>query len=291
MKKYLFLILCFINNAIASPLACTGNVATDTANIQAAAAAITSTNNVLELDACNWVVNSNTDLITINNVNGFVLKGQGQYATTITQLGTGNLLTLNGTSEITGAKVSDLYFEGNGTAYHGIVSTNLKDSVIERVTIRNARYDGIQFFGAANLHNVVRDSRIVVLATDDASACNISQYVGTTLTVQNTYMMNFLAGGGTMISTLAGSPGSPTGSDGLTTIGNIFEGNANAQAIRLTGNSTHHGDVLYTPFNAYILKGAGNALVVTPGRGVTRALVRDNTGWGNFTSTTKWNGL
>ena len=107
----------------------------DRLNIAAAVAALPPTNGILQFPAGTCIADSSLPLISLTDRNSVTIKCVGARATTLKQNGTGDAISLRGTVEIHNITIQDCALNGNGSAGYGIVATNLKDSVINRVLI------------------------------------------------------------------------------------------------------------------------------------------------------------
>lgn len=134
-----------------------------------------------------------TSALTITNVNWVTVRGAGRDVSTIKQTGAGNTFTLTGTTELVGTVFEDLTLDGNSAAAKAITGSNLKDCVFQRLRIVNHLSHCIEITGADALHNMIRDSRLVVPSGAGAGTRVVAQLAGTSLRTENNYFISSLA--------------------------------------------------------------------------------------------------
>ena len=180
-------------------------------------AALSPRGGVLSFPCGTYVTRSPSALVTVTDRNSVTIQGAGAPCTTLQQAGPGNGIELIGKTEITNIVVRDLTLDGGNRAAKGIDTQNLKDGLVERVTIAGFLDHAIDVRGTYNLHNVVRHSRITAGVGARATGRALNIRAGN----QNASEFNYYDIGGpgrydTAIDTRGSSP--------FISIGDIFEG-------------------------------------------------------------------
>ena len=234
-------------------------LADDRNAIARAVLALPSRGGVLFFPCGTYVTRSASALVSLTDRNSATIEGGGSPCTTLQQTGVGNGIELIGKTEITNIVVRDLTLDGSNRAAKGIDAQNLKDSVIERITIAGFLDHAIDLRGSYNLHNVVRQARITAGVGARPSGRALNVRAGN----HNASEFNYFNIGGpdrydTAIDTRGSSP--------FISIGDIFDGTT--YAIQSNGPLV----VLMPYFDFHTLKfgvypQANNVTVVVGERG------------------------
>ena len=233
-------------------------LADDRDAILRAVTALPSRGGVLFFPCGTYLTRSASALVTLTDRNSATIEGAGSPCTTLQQAGPGNGIELIGKTEITNIVVRDLTLDGSNRAAKGIDTQNLKDSVIERLTIAGFLDHAIDLRGLHNLHNVVRQTRI----TAGAGALSSSRALNIRAGNQNSSEFNYYNIGGGRYDTAIDTRGSSP----FISIGDIFDGTT--YAIQSNGPMV----VLMPYFDFHTLKfgvypQANNVTVVVGERG------------------------
>ncbi len=185
--------------------------------IARAVAALPARGGVLFFPCGIYITRSVSPFIAVADKNSVTIEGTGAPCTTLQQFGTGNGIELIGKTEITNIVVRDLTLDGGNRAAKGIDTQNLKDSVIERISIAGFLDHAIDIRGEYNLHNVVRHARITAGIGARASGRALNIRAGN----HNASEYNYYNIGGpnrydTAIDTRGSSP--------FISIGDVFDG-------------------------------------------------------------------
>jgi len=191
--------------------------ADDREAIARAVATLPPRGGVLFFPCGTYVTLSASALVTVTDRNGTTIEGGGASCTTLRQAGAGNGIELIGKTEITNIIVRDLTVDGSNRAAKGIDTQNLKDGLIERVTIAGFLDHAIDVRGQYNLHNIIRHSRITAGVGARATGRALNIRAGN----QNASEFNYYNIGGpgrydTVIDARGSSP--------FISIGDIFDG-------------------------------------------------------------------
>jgi pectate lyase-like protein len=254
-----------IVNASDYGVRCDG-VSDDRMAIAAAVAALPPTNGILRFPPGTCATNSSLPLISITDRNSIMIQCAGARSTTLQQNGTGDAVRLTGSVEINNVSIQDCALNGNGTAAHGIMATNLKDAVIDRVLISAFTNHAVYITGTNQLHNMIRDSRIVVPAAAPGSVRALKVDQGNAMRLINVYFPGTRTGTGQVAVDLVGSGA------GHSLVQGIYE--AATIAVAVNADTTSIGEwfdeaTVKTAFRMH----ASNMLTVVGARGIDASKV------------------